>query len=117
MEILKLPTADNVPRERFAPSMDSRNGIKDTSQEMQPASIAVDNSESDTLSDKSDSTASLNSSVEDVQNVSKIGVANPAFVNVDNDVLKEIEKKNKRTLFNSLEINEEVKSSYHGRRY
>eukprot|EP00090_Calanus_glacialis_P004020 TRINITY_DN12988_c0_g1_i6.p1 TRINITY_DN12988_c0_g1~~TRINITY_DN12988_c0_g1_i6.p1 ORF type:complete len:756 (+),score=233.77 TRINITY_DN12988_c0_g1_i6:48-2315(+) len=113
LEILSPPTATNVPQERSTPTMDIKNGGKDTSEKMQPVSIAVENSESDTLSDKSDSTASINSSFEDVQNGTKTGLANPAFVNVDVDVLKEIEKKNKRTP-HSLENNEKSLSADEG---
>ena len=53
------------------------------------------NSDAETSSNKSDSTASLVSSAIDGLNGQKLGVVNEAFV--DEEVLKEIEKKHQRT--------------------
>ena len=76
--------------------LESKHASHTITLELPSLSTEVDNAPSETISYKSDSTASIKS----------YGVVNPAFV--DEDVLKEIEKKHQRTLTGSIENNDGV---------
>ena len=95
VEILKTVSKDNIK------AVEKETDSGNSTQQAPPTSTAVDNTPYDTTSNTSDSTASIITS-----DVTKSGVVNTAFV--DEEVLKEIEKKRQRTLYGGLLNNDGV---------